>query len=168
MINNHNLLKILKVRDCMAHPTWMGKKELFDALSGYREISCNEDYDFILRTINAGKKIGFLNESLLSYRNNPNGITSSKSFISFLIFNYLRENYKDISKLSETSVNNYLSEINIDKERAKFDHAMYLFSKKSNYILKNINRLRSFFISRYFRKKIILVLKEKIILRRKM
>ena len=166
-INNNNLLKILKVRDCMAHPTWMGKKNIFKELNGYRDIPCNEDYDFVLRAIMSKKKLGIYNECLLSYRINPNGITSSKSFISFLVFNYLRSNYKHILEINELSVSNYLNTIDIDKEQAKFEKAMDLFAKEANFVLKVYNRIKSLFASKYFRKKVLLLFKERIILRKK-
>lgn len=166
-VSNNNLLKILKVRDCMAHPTWMGKKELFNELNGYRNISCNEDYDFLLRAIKLNKKIGFCDDTLLCYRINPNGITSSKSFMSFIVFNYLRINSKKIMEVNEISISNYINSIDINKEQEKFIRAMNLFSKDSNMVYKICNRVRSIFVSKYYRKKIILLVKERLFLGKK-
>jgi glycosyltransferase involved in cell wall biosynthesis len=47
---------------------WLARHELYDALSGYRDITAAEDYDFLLRAISAGFRIGNLAESLMLIR----------------------------------------------------------------------------------------------------
>ena len=34
---------------CVLHPTWLGKREVFEKLNGYRLVYACEDFDFILR-----------------------------------------------------------------------------------------------------------------------
>ena len=43
--------KCIRYNQVISHPTWFGKKIVFDTLSGYREIPLCEDYDFTLRAI---------------------------------------------------------------------------------------------------------------------
>ena len=39
---------------CVLHPTWLGKREVFEKLKGYRSVYACEDFDFILRAIQNG------------------------------------------------------------------------------------------------------------------
>ena len=41
--------KCIKYNQVISHPTWFGKKEVFDKLNGYRNMPLCEDYDFTLR-----------------------------------------------------------------------------------------------------------------------
>ena len=41
----------------ISHPTWFGKKEVFEKLNGYRNMPLCEDYDFTLRAVLNGYKI---------------------------------------------------------------------------------------------------------------
>ncbi len=55
------------------HPTYMVKKKIYNKLNGYREYFVYaQDYDFILRAIDAGFIIENTEDILLSYRSFPN------------------------------------------------------------------------------------------------
>ena len=47
------------------HPTWLLKKEVYDRLEGYRDVKYCEDYDFVLRAIQAGFNCGRLEDVLI-------------------------------------------------------------------------------------------------------
>lgn len=47
---------------------WLARRELYDRLSGYREISVSEDFDFLLRAVTAGFLLGNLQEPLMRIR----------------------------------------------------------------------------------------------------
>jgi hypothetical protein len=55
---------------------WLARRQVYDTLSGYREISVAEDYDFLLRAITAGYCISNLPESLMLIRTRPGNISS--------------------------------------------------------------------------------------------
>lgn len=55
---------------------WMARREVYDTLSGYRELTCAEDYDFLLRAISAGFQITNLPESLMLIRNRLGNLSS--------------------------------------------------------------------------------------------
>ena len=55
---------------------WLARREVYDKLSGYREISVAEDYDFLLRAITAGFRITNLPESLMLIRTRYGNISS--------------------------------------------------------------------------------------------
>ncbi|MCJ7691251.1 MAG: glycosyltransferase, partial [Clostridiaceae bacterium] len=54
--------------DFINHPTWFFRKECSDKNEGYREITCAEDYDFLLRLITNGFVLANTNEFLVKYR----------------------------------------------------------------------------------------------------
>ena len=78
----------------MAHPTWFGKRTVYEKLNGYQEIEACEDYDFIVRAIINGFKLANVQDTLLYYRLNENGISSTKRAKQKAALYYVRENYK--------------------------------------------------------------------------
>lgn len=76
--SNWGIVKCLKYQGGLAHPTWFGKKEVFNLLNGYRLIDACEDYDFLCRASLMKFRLGNINEVLLKYRINENGISSTK------------------------------------------------------------------------------------------
>jgi glycosyltransferase involved in cell wall biosynthesis len=55
---------------------WLARREVYDKLSGYREISVAEDYDFLLRAITTGFRVTNLPESLMLIRTRAGNISS--------------------------------------------------------------------------------------------
>lgn len=76
-LSDKAIKKYLKYGDPMPHPTWLGKKEMFDALGGYRLILACEDYDFVVRAALAEYQLGVIDERLLKYRINQQGISKN-------------------------------------------------------------------------------------------
>ena len=60
--------KLINRQNCLAHPTWLGKKKMFEDVKGYRQIDYCEDYDFLLRVIKKGHRIGNLPDYCLFYQ----------------------------------------------------------------------------------------------------
>ena len=58
---------------------WMARREVYDKLSGYREVQYAEDYDFLLRAITAGFRIGNLPEALTLVRVIRSGNTADSA-----------------------------------------------------------------------------------------
>lgn len=76
--------KSLEEGNISTHPTWFVKKEVYKKLSGYRDVPYCEDYDFILRCLFFGFRIGMINQNLLMYRVRSNSITKTYTIQSFL------------------------------------------------------------------------------------
>ncbi len=70
-------LTFRKVVKPIINPTTMIRRRVFDALGGYRDY-VSEDTDLWLRALDTFS-FGRINETLLSYRFNPSGITRSKA-----------------------------------------------------------------------------------------
>ena len=73
------------------HPTVMMKKSFFDAVGGYRNYICAQDYDLWLRMWYANGRMKNLNKALLQYRVRENSITSKKRFLQKLTTDYIKE-----------------------------------------------------------------------------
>lgn len=91
---NFVLKRMLKYIDCVPHPTWLTTKKLYEELNGYRNIDACEDYDFLLRGILHNIKIAIVNERLLKYRINENGISLTKNNIQKATSKYLLKYYR--------------------------------------------------------------------------
>lgn len=71
------------------HPTVMFTRSIFEKTSGYRDFPCAQDADLWLRMSEVGCRFYMVNQNLLKYRLNPNGVTISKRFRSILTLNYI-------------------------------------------------------------------------------
>ena len=89
----------IKYGGCLAHPSWLGKKDVFTELNGYRAIPYCEDYDFLLRAIKKGYNLGNIPCYCLNYRIRENGISNSNKNIQIAIRRYLAKNRNQIDKL---------------------------------------------------------------------
>lgn len=59
----------------MPHPTWMAHRNVWETLTGYRDIDGPEDYDFILRAMTKGIVMGKPEPVLQDWREHPKRLT---------------------------------------------------------------------------------------------
>lgn len=158
--NYDKIKKILKYGQCIAHPTWFGKKVVFETLNGYRKIPLCEDYDFTLRAVLSEYKISNLNKVVLQYRMTNNSISRQNLFEQYLYMTYITKQYKK-GKISDIKkAKKYVEDKNDLKQSKKYLQANILF----NSMLREISqkKLLSFvkhgfqlvFTSRYYLDKI--------------
>lgn len=86
--------KLLRITNCVGHPTWLVKREVYEILGGYRDIDGCEDYDFLLRASLNGFEIGSVNEELLQYRHNQFSISSKSCIMQQTTSDLLRRYYR--------------------------------------------------------------------------
>lgn len=147
--------RVIRYSDCMPHPTWLGTKDLFEKLGGYREIKYCEDYDFLLRATAHGCRLGMCDQVVLNYRINSGGITRSNSLRQFLSANYLKKNLGRIDEVTQseidTTIDGEISEIEADK----FEKSVAFFRnginamKEKRYITGMRSIFRGLFTSKY-------------------
>ena len=139
------LKKLLQFENGLCHPTWMVRREVYEQLGGYRDIDSCEDYDFLLRAIEKGFKLGMVDETLLLYRYNKNGISQSREFRQFLAFSYLSAHRAHPSEVSEEDVKNYVNQNMTPSNQGNYARAKELFMqskqqkssvKKASYLLQ--------------------------------
>lgn len=87
--------KIMVIENCVKHPTWFLKKEVYDQLNGYRDIHTCEDFDFVVRAILKGKKIGNVSKVCLRYRYNKKSISRTNAAKQQVIRNYIAKEYSN-------------------------------------------------------------------------
>lgn len=97
---HHMCARYLREGSCLAHPTWLVKKGVYETLGGYRNIVACEDYDFIIRAVLAGYQVGNCPEYLLRYRVHNDSISQSKMAEQRIITNYLAKAYCKKSAIS--------------------------------------------------------------------
>ena len=105
---HEDIVKYQKYGSCILHPTWFLKKEVYDALNGYRNIFACEDYDFLVRAILAGYKLGNIQEPLLKYRINGSSISSTKKAKQKTALYFIRSNYRNKRITTEADYNQYM------------------------------------------------------------
>lgn len=117
---------------CLAHPTWLAKSNVYQDLNGYRNVPCCEDYDFILRAIAHGYKVGNVPKVELSYRIRQSGVSKSHDTEQFLLREYLAHNMKEIDSLTEASIAEFLNSEKFNRQLEKLSHY-----KNAKQIIKN-------------------------------
>lgn len=152
---------------CLAHPTWMVKLKVYQELNGYRNVPRCEDYDFILRAMAHGYKVGNIPIVELSYRVRQSGISKSNEAEQFLMRDYLAQNMKQIDSITEESITEFLKSENFHRRFVQLSHY-----KNEKRIIKNTTGIKKFITvlkisrNRFFWKdiveKTILLLRERV------
>lgn len=126
IIDSETLPKVLKHANCVMHPTWMIRKDVYDKLKGYRNIKFCEDYDFLLRAVKAGIKMDVQADVLLEYRVSPEGISKSNAYAQYLSARYLRHNQSGLEDLNQEEIDEYLAKRVSPSNTEKFARAQLL------------------------------------------
>lgn len=121
--------KALRYSQCIAHPTWLGKKEVFEKNAGYRHMPLCEDYDFTLRAVLNGFVISNLNEPVLKYRMTSNSISRSNLFEQYLYMSYITNEYKNKCIASVDKAYAYVQQHLNEKDSNKYLKANVIFNR---------------------------------------
>ena len=119
----------LKSGSSSPHPTWLAKREVFLKLNGYRNISFCEDYDFLIRAVEAGFSLGNIQNILLYYRIRENSISTSNSFKQRAIAEFLGSMYRNNIHLSMEMYYDYIMSNDYSLDTAFFSE---VFGKEQN------------------------------------
>ncbi len=163
-LNSVEVKKRMEHGNISTHPTWFLKSAVYKMLNGYRNIPYCEDFDFSLRALDYGYKIGKIKANLLKYRIRTNSISKSNEFEQMLLSRKLLNLYKrkmlndfsNVSKEIEIVRNDQLN----SKEKEKYYKAASKFEQartliKSGYYFKGAkNLIQSFFVSKFHTQKI--------------
>lgn len=121
--------KALRYSQCIAHPTWLGKKEVFEKNAGYRHMPLCEDYDFTLRAVFNGFVISNLNEPVLKYRMTSNSISRSNLFEQYLYMSYITNEYKNKRVANVDQAYAYVQQHLNEKDSNKYLKANVIFNR---------------------------------------
>lgn len=121
--------KALRYSQCIAHPTWLGRKEVFEKNAGYRHMPLCEDYDFTLRAVLNGFVISNLNEPVLKYRMTSNSISRSNLFEQYLYMSYITNEYRNNCIASVDKAYAYVQQHLNEKDSNKYLKANVIFNR---------------------------------------
>lgn len=143
---NEQIVRFMKYGTCLPHPTWLGKREVFDCLHGYRKALYCEDYDFLLRVLKRGYKVGNCDGYNLRYRVRKCGISQSNYVKQYVLRKYLYKHRESILQVDEEDILLYL---NSDKfEEACLAYENFCTVKKN--VKKNFLCIFQLLRNRYF------------------
>ena len=125
----NKIKKALRYGQCIAHPTWLGRKEVFDYLNGYRNIPLCEDFDFTLRVVLNGFKISNLNETVLKYRMTKNSISRNNLYDQYLYMKYITNEYSNGNIASVENAKEYVKNHLNKKNAEKYLEANVIFNR---------------------------------------
>jgi len=137
----HNYLKKLLYFGTIGivHPTFFGKKEIFDKLKGYNYNALHtEDKEFLVRAICNGYRVGNIKDILLNCRYNNKSITKSNAIYIDKIGRLITKNFK---KCLET--HKYIFGENLIKKIKVTEKEKMKFNKKQIYMTKAREALNS-------------------------
>ncbi len=138
------IVKYMKSGSCIFHPTWLVKKDVYFKLNGYRMIPHCEDYDFLLRAIKQGFKLGNVPRVELKYRIRESSISNSNRNSQFLVRMWIYDNYRNGTETSETDVNDYLKSDTYCKELKQLSE--YSINKKIIKTGISVKTMKSFLL----------------------
>ena len=118
--DSKDINKALKVFNCVPHPTWLVKKDVYIKNNGYIDIYACEDYDFIIRAVLNGFKIVNSREVLLRYRLSQNGISRRLIAKQELNAEAVRAYYKKGKSISLNEFNDYCASKKYNKKYIKY------------------------------------------------
>ena len=92
-LTHDKIAKKMRVNNCVPHPTWFFRREMYLALGGYTDMQGCEDYDFLLRAINAGYKLGIVDDILLDYRLSSQSVSRNNLYKQYLMLQFIQDKY---------------------------------------------------------------------------
>lgn len=92
-VTHKDIVRKMRVNNCMPHPAWLFKKSAYIALNGYADIQGCEDYDLLLRAIDSGYQLGNCNQIILKYRLSRQSISRDNLYKQYLMMRYIQDKY---------------------------------------------------------------------------
>lgn len=126
-INANQVKNSLRWNNCIPHPSWFGKREMFDRR--YRHIPLCEDYDFLLRSSLEGARIGNCPKTLVKYRMGKGSISRSNLYRQFLYQCYITNCYAHGSIANIKHASAWVENKYEDGKSIAYSNANVLFNK---------------------------------------
>lgn len=158
-VENGSIQKRMLINNCVFHPSWFLKKDIFDDIGAY-DTKYVEDYEFILKAMKKGYIFGNIPKVILQYRMSSDSISRSSLLIQYLRMRWLQKTYSGRIKNDmpmEEYVNKYYSEKKAEKfsssNRDLTSALQDLHEKKYISALKKI--IHAFFNSKLYAEKML-------------
>ena len=121
--------RLSRLGDCLAHPTWLGKRKVFVTLDGYRDLPCAADYDLQLRALMKGYRLSNLQAPVLRYRRTSSGISQRNLYRQYLTMCVLAEMYRSNTELSVEEILSRVDDRYSEPVAARYTKAETCFFK---------------------------------------
>lgn len=128
--------KKMHYTNCLAHPTWMVKKSIYEKLDGYRDIPMCEDYDFLLRACKNGFRLDNVERVVLKYRMTQNSISRTNGLKQYLFMRGLQQNFDNLESINKEILEEQVAHQNTLEASKKYTKANSLFMKGNSYLEK--------------------------------
>lgn len=141
-ITEKEIIKNIRFGNCLAHPSWFLKKSIYVELHGYRNVKSCEDYDFVLRVLNAKKyRIGNMPELGLKYRVRLDGISKSTEATQYVLRDYLSARRGYIMSITEEMIQEYILSKKFSYSVKRYsdykkDKSNYQQTRKGSFLIK--------------------------------
>lgn len=127
-LTHETIAKKLRINNCMPHPTWFLKRNMYLELGGYVDLYGCEDYDFLIRAVNAGYKLGMVDHIVLDYRLSTYSVSRNNLYKQYLMMQFLQDKYYK-HKIKYKSFDELLKIKYTDKKSEKYSKASIYFEK---------------------------------------
>lgn len=144
--NANEISRKIIMKNIIHHPTVMMRKDIFNAVGGYRNFPCAQDYDLWLRMAEYGCKFYMIDQALLKYRINSNSVSSKKWYMQQLTALYIfKLSYERLKRGDDSfSVENYYKYLARNKyddpQRSRY-YKQKLLNLEKAYELKSAGRI---------------------------
>ncbi|CAM3167380.1 glycosyltransferase [Pediococcus acidilactici] len=130
---NKNLLsndvkKMEQKQNIFWHPTWLLKKEVVEELGGYRNIKFAEDYDFVVRAIIKGFKLGMQKKPTVKKRIRQGAISEDNGLLQIVTANNIAKSFRKKTFLKENELSLDISKQDI----VEFNNFKEAFKKRKS------------------------------------
>lgn len=92
-LTHKDIVKKMRVNNCMPHPTWILRRDAYINLGGYADIEGCEDYDLLIRAIKGGCRLGTVGDIVLDYRLSAKSVSRNNLYKQYLMMLYLQDKY---------------------------------------------------------------------------
>lgn len=140
----------IKHRNCVAHPTYLFKKDMFKDIGGYKNLKYAQDYELVRNIYSKGYKIGFLQNEILFYRVRENSISNQRKAEQYFILDYIRTTYNNKRNFNTKYIEECLNGTIDDYRKFRIDFNRYLKYRSRSSPIAFLCVLRSKYIFRHF------------------
>ena len=159
---NEQIVRFMKYGTCLPHPTWLGKREVFDCLHGYRKALYCEDYDFLLRVLKRGYKVGNCDGYNLRYRVRKCGISQSNYVKQYVLRKYLYKHRESILQVDEEDILLYLNSNKFEEACLAYENFCTVKKNVKKNFLCIFQLLRNRYFWSYINEKIALQMRNRV------
>lgn len=159
---HEQIVRFMKYGTCLPHPTWLGKKEVFDCLHGYRKALYCEDYDFLLRALKRGYRVGNCDGNDLRYRVRKRGISQSNYAKQYVLRKYLYQHRDSILQVDEEYILQYLNSDEFEDACLSYENFCAVKKNVKKNILCAFQLLRNRYFWSYIEEKIALQVRNRV------